>query len=51
LTTSPDDGYDQDVSKTWLHTWLMPLVRQTHPRREPLLDGLAGDILLGHSGR
>ena len=32
--------------QTWLHTWLMPLARQVHRRREPLLDGLAGDILL-----
>jgi hypothetical protein len=29
-----------------MHTWLMPLAREMHGRREPVLDGLAGDVLL-----
>lgn len=35
--------------QTWLHTWLMPLARKIHSRREPLLDGLAGGVLLKSS--
>jgi hypothetical protein len=32
--------------QTPMHTWIMPLARTLHDRREPLLDGLAGDVLL-----
>jgi hypothetical protein len=32
--------------QTWLHTWIWPLARELHSRTEPLLDGLAGDVLL-----
>jgi hypothetical protein len=38
--------FDRVQHQTWLHTWLMPLARQIHHHREPLLDGLAGDVLL-----
>jgi hypothetical protein len=38
--------YDRVQHQTPLHTWLMPLARKIHSRREPLLDGLAGDVLL-----
>ncbi|ROP28563.1 asparagine synthase-related protein [Couchioplanes caeruleus] len=29
-----------------MHTWLMPLARRLHRARGPLVDGLAGDVLL-----
>ncbi|MET1059770.1 MAG: hypothetical protein ABWX84_09240 [Nocardioides sp.] len=32
--------------QTWMHTWLMPLARRLHEERGPVLDGLAGDVLL-----
>lgn len=31
--------------QTTLHTWLMPLARELHRHRAPVLDGLAGDVL------
>ncbi len=81
-TTSPDDGWDYDVTlaepvarrlrlahrvhipdndafvryatatrrrvqyQTHMHTWLSPLAEILHRTRAPLLDGLAGDVLL-----
>lgn len=32
--------------QTWLHTWLLPLSRLLHDAGRPVLDGLAGDLLL-----
>lgn len=32
--------------QTYMHTWLSPLANVVRHRRSPLLDGLAGDVLL-----
>jgi hypothetical protein len=32
--------------QTWLHTWMAPLARVLRRRGLPVLDGLAGDVLL-----
>lgn len=81
-TTSPDDGWDDDIAfagpvarslrlqhrievpdedafhreatetrrrlqyQTYMHTWLSPLARRLQNGRAPLVDGLAGDVLL-----
>jgi hypothetical protein len=37
---------DRVQHQTPLHTWLMPLASKIHSQREPLLDGLVGDVLL-----
>lgn len=37
--------YERTQHQVWLHTWLIPLARLLWRRREPLLDGLAGDVL------
>ncbi|GAA0978040.1 hypothetical protein GCM10009555_040270 [Acrocarpospora macrocephala] len=31
--------------QSWQHTWLMPMARLTHQRRDLVLDGFAGDVL------
>jgi glycosyltransferase involved in cell wall biosynthesis len=33
--------------QTWYHTWLMPLARVLWRQRDAVLDGLAGDLLIG----
>lgn len=81
-TTSPDDGYDEDLvfarplarllgakhtevvpdsegwvdrhldayrafeHQTWLHTWILPLADRVRATGGPVLDGVAGGILL-----
>jgi hypothetical protein len=37
---------DRVQFQTWRHTWFMPLARDLHGRGEPVLDGLAGDVLV-----
>lgn len=54
VVTAPPDAWARDAPivrrrlqhQVWLHTWIMPLARALQQRREPLLDGLAGDVLL-----
>jgi hypothetical protein len=33
--------------QTWYHTWLMPLARVLRRQHDAVLDGLAGDLLIG----
>jgi len=50
----PDEAWLHDVTEVnqraqhqvAMHTWLMPLARRLHHTRGPLVDGLAGDVLL-----
>lgn len=41
-----EEVLDRVEHQTWLHTWLEPMARRVRADGLPLLDGLAGDVLL-----